>query len=452
MKRETIKEKRVEWLFLAGLCVFYFMWAYIQPLNASPDEEMRYLIPKFIFKHGTLPVGADPEIMNMVWGNSYGFNPIFSYIVSAIFMKAISFFSSEVFALLMAARTASVMFGVGTAAVTIKISKKLFEKNSCRWLFVVLITMWPQMIYISSYVNTDAFALFTTACVIYSWILGLESNWSYKHCAYLGVALGLCALSYYNAYGFLVMSLVIFVFSVLLSTTLEVPWHKKVGILIKKGMFILLITLACAGWWFVRSFILYDGDIFGMAACNACAELYAAPEYKPSLRVTPFSQGMSLKTMLLSEGWLKRTLYSFIGYFGYFDYPLKWWMYKFYNRLILLGGIGTLIHVRSVFFQWKTEKWSKEKLFNWVMAVSMIFPVLLSLYYSYYSDFQPQGRYILPIMIPFAYFLTVGFQKLVSHIPKKYEKAGRVIIDILIAAVFCMGILSYVIVFLPNFV
>ena len=44
----------------------------------------------------------------------------------------------------------------------------------------------------------------------------------------------------------------------------------------------------------------------------------------------------------------------------------------------------------------------------------MAMPFLLSLYYSYAIDYQPQGRYILPMLIPFSYYCIRGLYKAVS--------------------------------------
>ena len=68
MENEKIKKIVPEILFLAAVFVFLLCWAVIQPLNASPDEGMRYQIVEYIMKHGSLPHGGDPEIRNEFWG------------------------------------------------------------------------------------------------------------------------------------------------------------------------------------------------------------------------------------------------------------------------------------------------------------------------------------------------------------------------------------------------
>ena len=50
------------------------------------------------------------------------------------------------------------------------------------------------------------------------------------------------------------------------------------------------------------------------------------------------------------------------------------------------------------------------------MVVAMIIPICLALSYSYSSDFQPQGRYYLPMLLPFAFILVAGMNKLIDAI------------------------------------
>ena len=105
LKRKKISaETTVEILFFLFLLVFYLMWARVQPMGAGPDEQMRYQIADYIYKHGSLPVGDDPSVRNVVWGISYAFSPILSYMIAAVFMKAVSFVTTAPFALLLAAR------------------------------------------------------------------------------------------------------------------------------------------------------------------------------------------------------------------------------------------------------------------------------------------------------------------------------------------------------------
>ena len=42
----------------------------------------------------------------------------------------------------------------------------------------------------------------------------------------------------------------------------------------------------------------------------------------------------------------------------------------------------------------------QKAVFNWGMLFAAIIPVVLNFYHSYCVDYQPQGRYILPGLVP----------------------------------------------------
>ena len=144
---------------------YSFFLAWILPLNGGPDEEMRYLIPQYIYRHGTLPHGGDPEIRNKLWGISYGFHPILPYIFGGYLMRLVSVFNSSEHALLMAARFINVLLGMGFYWYVLQISRRLFRRGIFRVYFVALLALLPQLLYLFVYVNTDGIALFSTAMI-----------------------------------------------------------------------------------------------------------------------------------------------------------------------------------------------------------------------------------------------------------------------------------------------
>ena len=93
MKHKKIStETVVEILFFLFLLVFYLMWARVQPNGAGPDEPMRYQIAYYIYEHGSLPVGDDPAVRNIVWGISYAFSPILDYMIAGGYPGTLSFY------------------------------------------------------------------------------------------------------------------------------------------------------------------------------------------------------------------------------------------------------------------------------------------------------------------------------------------------------------------------
>ena len=54
----------------------------------------------------------------------------------------------------------------------------------------------------------------------------------------------------------------------------------------------------------------------------------------------------------------------------------------------------------------------------------MVIPFALLTWYSYASDYQAQGRYLMPMLIPFMYFITRGYEYLAERFVKR-ETARR---------------------------
>ena len=58
------------------------------------------------------------------------------------------------------------------------------------------------------------------------------------------------------------------------------------------------------------------------------------------------------------------------------------------------------------------RKWSKTGWFTWANVFALLIPNYLNAYYSYSSDFQPQGRYSMPMLIPLMYLPPCAWQPL----------------------------------------
>ncbi|MCI7814474.1 MAG: DUF2142 domain-containing protein [Lachnospiraceae bacterium] len=401
------KENWKEWSFVLGMFAIFLIWAAVLPFDSAPDEAMRFQIPAYILNYGRLPNGADPLIRDGQWGISYGFGPPLAAIVSAAFMKVMGLFSKTDEAFRYACRIVSALCGAGVVGMTILIGKKRFAKEE-RVFFVALVAFLPQFVFLSSYINNDAMALLGTAVIVYAWICGLESQWNRRSCVMLALGIVVCTLTYYNSYGFILCSILLFIISVL---------YQKQGIsgLLKKGLLISVIVIGLAGWYFVRNYMLYDGDFLGMATSTKYAELYAVPSLKPSMRHTPMNDGLSLFEMLKDGQWFQVFYKSFIGTFGYMEILLPNWAYTFYTDLFWLASIGGIWYLfdwiragksgRKQERQKRTWEW---RLFDAMMVISAVIPNLLNLWYSYSSDYEPQGRYSMPMLVPLMYFVTKG--------------------------------------------
>ena len=210
-KKTEINEKTMTLVFVLLAFVLFTVWAMTQPFDSGPDEHMRYLVADYIYKyHGALPRGDDPEVRNKVWGISYAYYPIVSYMVSAVFMRIARLFTNPGYSIFKVARMADVLFVTGAVYFVVKASGKLFPKEKyspeVRWMFAALAGFMPQAIFLGTYVNTDSLALLAAAMILYAWASYLREDWTWKNCIVLAVGMAVCALSYYNAYGWILCS------------------------------------------------------------------------------------------------------------------------------------------------------------------------------------------------------------------------------------------------------
>lgn len=448
----------VKMIFKIILILYIFILCTTLALNMkynwAPDEAMKYDICRYLYANKTLPHGGDPAIREVNWGISYAFFPILSYIFSTIFMIITTkFFTIDDTLVFISTRFVSVIFMCMYAFMNIKIAEKLF-KGIYRWMYIAFVTLLPQIIFLGSYLNNDSFALFSTSVIVYAWIIGMESNWNWKSCIILGLGIGTCALSYYNAYGFILGSVIFYLGS---------NFIKKIDIktFLKKGCTIALIAFIIAGWWFIRSFILYDGDIFGLKTMKEYAETYAKEDIKPSNRRTPNNRHLSLANMLFKSGWTKTTILSFIGVFSNMTIYMKPIIYNIYKAIFITGLGGAILNIiikiikniRQKIKHTNKQLTKEEKtnikeqiLFNSIMVICMIIPVCLNIYNSYFSDFQPQGRYMMPMIIPFMYFIVIGIQKIFDAVFDKYikkEVIKNILLGLVVIAWSIMPIYAY---------
>ncbi len=401
-----------ELLYLAFCFLLYFCWSLAKELNYGPDEAMRYLIPEYIYRTGSLPNGYMEELRNDLWGFSYAFYPNFlGPLASALCMKVVSFVTADAFALVAAARFPSVLAASGTVYLSMKIGKRVFPAEGV-WLYVVSLSMIPQFVFLSSYVNNDMLCIFGSALMLYAWVLGIQEQWNGKNGLLLAAGIVVAALSYYNSYGWILCSMVIFAGSYIWKIGGNRDWRRMVRI----GFLIAAVVLMCIGYFFIRNAVLYDGDFLGMRALGQSADRYAAEEWRPVNRSTPQSEGMSVVEMLVSGAWtgtpwIVKTYVTFIGAFGFADVFLPLWMYGVYTLVFaaaFAGVVGKLSGYVKAVRAGERPRDRAAALLHVMLFFAMVIPVGLSIFYSYTSDYQAQGRYCYPMILAFCWFETEG--------------------------------------------
>lgn len=274
----------------------------------------------------------------------------------------------------------------------------------------------------------------------------------------MAVGIIFCALSYYNAYGYILSCILLFTSFYLIRRNGKLYFDFKP--FLKTGCFISVLVLAGISWWFIRSAILYDGDFLGLQSRDHCASLYAAPQLQPDNRITWESQGFSVLDMLIKSDFLELSRMSFIGMFGSMSIPTSLWVYRFY-RVLIAGGV-----LLSAALPIKMTKPAEELFrghrglgifYHMNLAFCILMPLILSIRYSYSTDYQPQGRYLLPALVPLGYYCVRGVEKLLDL--KVWGKIGKgiklleskrmatgvvVVLGVLIVACVLVSVYGYV--------
>jgi hypothetical protein len=170
----------------------------------------------------------------------------------------------------------------------------------------------------------------------------------------------------------------------------------------------------------------YDARVIEMLEQRSRPDLRpSATEYRGYLLR---EKGYPFSTIWRSPVWWRMSYQSFYGYFGYWALQAPLWAYISAPILLLLGIGGTYLD-----FIRRRAAYSLLTRLMLVVAPLLSGAILFaSLYYSWIFDFQPQGRYLLPALLPLA--LLVGGA--VNDEPRWLQRARFILWSLLLAISF----------------
>ncbi len=370
-----------------------------------PDEHARYLVPQFICRYGRIPTGMEEEIRIPGYGFSYGLYNVFPYIVQGYVMRFVRLFTDSELGLLYAARLVNVTFGVLMAAVVYLLGRRLFSDRRFRWLFCFGVMYLPQSIFIHTYVNTDSCCMLATAMMLYGIVCLYQDGISWKNSLWMSGGIILCALSYYNAYGYILSCILLFAayFFRREKGGLRCRWKP----MLRWGCLISAIVLLGIGWWFIRSYIVLDGDFLGLATREKMRDLFGVG--KEDLK-TYQSMGLSVWYMLRERNTLEGAFYSFVAAYGSMSIYAGPWLYRLYKLFFGAGALGCLSYLCQR--KGRARMSGRRLFFHANMIFCILMPFVLMVYYAYTMDYQHQGRYLLPGLIPLMYYAVRGIEEL----------------------------------------
>lgn len=437
-------EKIIFIMYLLGFIVLALSVALFQPLadtfpllSNPPDEHARYLIPKYICEHGVIPTGLEEEIRIPAYGFSYGLYNVFPYIIQGYVMRFVNLFTDSQLILLYSARLVNVIFGTLMAVVVYRIGKSVFQDRRFRWLFCFAIMYLPQSLFLHTYVNTDSCCMLATAMMVYALVKCYQEGINRRNSLWMSGGIILCALSYYNAYGYILSCILLFLAYFFQKKEGHVSYDWK-GML-KWGTFISVLVLLGISWWFIRSYLVLDGDLLGLKTRQELASKYAIDSVNPLTKPTYQSRGYSLWEMFRENDTFECSFISFVAAYGSVAITGNIWLYRMYKIFFGAGIAGVVYYL--VNRQNRQAIQGKKLFFHINMLFCMLMPMILMIYYAYTMDYQDQGRYLLPALIPLMYYMVKGIEKLVGlHWKKRILPTG--LVNLCVAVCFLLIIVG----------
>lgn len=409
LHQKSRRESAVIILYFTLYCTIALSLLFRQPFGNPPDEFNRYLIPQYIAEHGTLPNGYDESIRIPAYGFSYAFQPILPYMAQGYVMRLVQHFTDNTHVIFYSARMVNFLFGLIMAVYVLLLSGKWFRDKRLQYLFCFLVMFLPQSIFLHTYVNTDSCCMMSIAVMLYGLTCCLQDDFAYPSCITMSIGIILCALSYYNAYGFILSCILLFIAHFLSIRNGRPSLDLKP--FLKKGIFISVIVLLGISWWFIRSYLLYDGDFLGMRTRDLCGALYGNENMRPENRITYKSMGYTVPSMILKSDFIVLSVNSFICMFGPMIMTTATWIYRFYKFLFATGMLLCMIPLQ---LKGREEHFLKRSclrfFFHLNLLLCILIPCILSVTYSFSMDYQPQGRYLMPILLPLCYYCVKGLE------------------------------------------
>jgi uncharacterized membrane protein len=269
-----------------------------------------------------------------------------------------------------------------------------------RLIFLVLL-ITPQVWYIFSYFNSDAFSLFLSLIIISELVtehslfrrfLGaIKPSQFILGGILMGLLLGLLLLSKRNYYIFIIFILFFIIWQI---------WQK--GGTERKQILLRYLFVMGLG---LSLFLLrygYDVAVNGWDKADkmvAYAEKVAEPPFKPSVAGSANAYyGLQLRAKgvkyyeLFSEWKWHRT--SFRSFFGVYNY-MKIAPPRIFFKIVFVVMSLFLIYIISS-ISVKGERW--DKIFMVIVLGFICACIFFSTYHSWVHDFQAQGRYLFPIL------------------------------------------------------
>lgn len=349
---------------------------------------------------------------------SYNVYPAPPYIIGAIGAKIGQLLGMQPS---MGARLPGLIYGLVFINFLYLAAARLTRNKCIAIMLAAAIAFIPQVIYTLSYLNLDSFSLAASAVLGYA-VIRYAQRPDRKAMIILGFAFGgLLSISKYSFFILAVPTIAVLSFLAIRS----LRHRKTIGMLL---LYILGFFILIGAFWYVRNTMLYHDPLGQSFTLQEMSKYHALGE----------SKGLSLHSIaeLEEREFLGVTFRSFFVAYGGMLYFISTAAYEIVA--FILFCLAALTLTRGV------QMKDKKLLLAWgVTILTLLLCITQSVYNSLHYDFQAQGRYIFPVLVPILLYLAYHWQK--------DKVAFRYVPHILLttsAYIYSLGILSFIRIYL----
>ena len=429
------------------------VWSFVIPFDGAPDEVHKYDIVYFIWKYNRLPVFGPQPSADVYIRPAPGTRDGYVYGIAATYPPGAFLLSTALMhltlsvdpvTLLHAARLAVVLCNVALACLVFQIVFMLFGSGTYALGVAAFIAFIPQVAYTGAYVGDDTFTAAAVTFTLWTLIRGISRGWTRSNAMLMGFALAVTALGKQNGWAAVLPFVVLALWS-----TRPLNWGERLRIVLKHW----LVAWPDTGAWLGRNWMLYrDWLAFGVSTV-------AWRDYMTRLGMAwrPLSaQGIGPGDLFSKTLWLQYVFESFWGLFFYLNVPM---LPVVYSTLQIVCALGILVTIGVIASSGLRRQSLFLHTFAWqvMLCVLISFVILLAtnIWTNVTYDFQPQGRYFFPVLVPIGIALTLGLYRLEMNRPRAAQIVwGAVLIAMVALNVYALSVVRahpYPAIPLPNF-
>ncbi len=389
------------------------------PMREAPDEFSHFWVIKFLHDHLRLPSAA--EVTAGGASGVYGSLPQFGYVPHVLLTMP---FPEDM--QMLTARFGSLMMGLVMIWAAYHTGQMLFKKdNLLAYALPCTLIVHPQLAFLHCYSNSDSTSSALSSVIILLMLQIIYQGVSLRRATIIGALSGWMALSKFSTLAVIPVVALAVVASTIIHGS---GWGLAVLSLMAMGA----AGAAVSGWWLVRNYYEFNGDIMGTKTMYATwAKLFNRKQdfyLPPSHIVKNFS-------------WWRMLFFSYWGLFGYMTRYMWRPVYVVYAVFFFPSIVGI---IRTTFSGIKTCLADGRRLLTaqsiaWICLLLIVLINIASIVWASMVNLGgPQGRYLFTSEIPIISLIILGLNSICRKYGHKF-----VIAFVFWNAMVCIGSFIY---------